>query len=315
MSLSRIEIAKIISILITPVMIVLSVLQSLYNKFLRSENVKSIAGEIAVVTGGGGGLGRAISMELAKHGCHVAVVDINYEEAQKTVQLINENYKVNTKAYKIDITSYDEVVRLNKIITDDLGKATILVNNAGIIAFSDIFKPDPIEIQRMINVNLTSHIWTKRVFLENMKEVGKGHIVAICSTGGLGPFPLSSVYCSTKYGVRGFMRTLRVELRMDEKCRDIKTTTVFPTVMDTNSGVLDDLNKCNWNTVFQIQSGVSVAYRIIQGMLRNEVNIGVPALEIPYMKCIEFWPAEIIDRMMAHTFLSALKKSLGKQFK
>ncbi|XP_037946058.1 estradiol 17-beta-dehydrogenase 11-like [Teleopsis dalmanni] len=302
------KLLNIFSILWIPIVVPLSLLLEVYKKLFRCKSIKSIDGDIAVVTGGGGGLGRAISMELAKHGCHVAVVDVNYEEAQKTVQLINENYKVYTKAYKVDITNYDEIVELNKNITSDLGKATILINNAGILYFSDILEPEPSEVQRMINVNFTSHFWTNRVFLENMKELGKGHIVAISSVAGLNPLPFFSVYAGTKHAVRGLMRTLRIELKMDANCSGIRTTIVYPTPLDTNSVALDIIRKLKLNRLFGVQTGDAMAKRIIQGMLRNEVEITRPDERLFFIKCTEFWPTELYDWVTANIFFGHLKK-------
>ncbi|XP_037943713.1 17-beta-hydroxysteroid dehydrogenase 13-like [Teleopsis dalmanni] len=272
--------------------ILLDVLFKIYQKLFGS--VKSISGEIAVVTGGAGGLGRAISVELAKQGCHIVIVDVNFELAEQTAKSIHEKYKVKTKAYKVDVTNYEEVVELNKNISNEIGKATILVNNAGILTLSDLVNPDPIEVQRMINVNLTSHLWTNRVFLQNMKELNKGHVVAISSVAGLMPLVFSAEYTSTKYGVRGLMEVLRLELKIIKGCQNIRTTTVFPVFLDTNAAILKKIQNINMSNIFlSIQSGEKVAKRIIQGLLRNEENITIPDLVSAYTKYIEISPNKV----------------------
>ncbi|XP_037942241.1 estradiol 17-beta-dehydrogenase 11-like [Teleopsis dalmanni] len=297
-------------ILLTPLIIIFQILLYVYRVFFPKTVAKSITGDIAVVTGGAGGLGRAISVELAKQGCHIVIVDVNFELAEQTATSIHEKYKVKTKAYKVDVTNYDEVVELNKNISNDIGKATILVNNAGILSLSDPFNPDPIEVQRMINVNLTSHFWTNRVFLQNMKELNKGHIVAISSVAGLMPLPFNAQYTSTKYAVRGLMGALKLELVMQER-RCIKTTTVFPTFLDTNSEAVRLLEKSNSNKIFILHNGEEVAKRIIQGVLRNEEIIAIPDIASLFTRCLEFWPHDIIAFFISMTY----SKNVSKEFK
>ena len=82
------------------------------------------------------------------------------------------------------MSNFEEVKDLQIQVSHDLGDVTVLVNNAGILCFSDYFNPKPEEIQNMINVNMTSHFWTNQVFLPKMKQLKRGYILAISSIAG-----------------------------------------------------------------------------------------------------------------------------------
>lgn len=122
------------------------------------------------MTGAGHGLGREIALELARIGCHVAVMDIDLKGAKETVRQINQIAQVKAKAYKVrswsyfklfsrsnlllnlfislktNVTSLSELKELNKHIEQDFGPVTILVNNAGVVMHKNLLNPEPEEI-------------------------------------------------------------------------------------------------------------------------------------------------------------------------
>lgn len=123
---------------------------------------KSIAGQVAVVTGGGNGLGRAIALRLAKEKCMIAVADIDFLAAQQTAKDIEAKYNVKALPYTVDVSKHEQVTRLRHDIENTLGNVDILVNNAGLLAFDlSLREKTPEAIQKVIDVNLTSHFWVK----------------------------------------------------------------------------------------------------------------------------------------------------------
>jgi all-trans-retinol dehydrogenase (NAD+) len=109
------------------------------------------------VTGGGGGLGQQLCIQLAKVGCNIAVVDIDLITAQKVAESL-VSMGVTAKAYKADVSSYDEILSLKRRVIDDLGEVDILVNNAGLIPYKSIFNQTAEELERLTRVNLNSVI-------------------------------------------------------------------------------------------------------------------------------------------------------------
>lgn len=127
-----------------------------------SEN-KVIGGQLALVTGGANGLGREIAKRLAKEGCNIVVVDLDLIGAEKAAKEIAVEFNVKTKAFKVDVSNYEEVLKLRSDIEGSIGTVDILVNNAGILAMMTLEESRPEDIQKIINVNLTSHFWVSEL--------------------------------------------------------------------------------------------------------------------------------------------------------
>jgi all-trans-retinol dehydrogenase (NAD+) len=109
--------------------------------------------------GGANGLGRAIAFRLAREKCNIVIIDLNLSEAQKTASEITEKFNVKTAAYKVDVSNYDAIQQLKKDIESTMGVVDILVNNAGILSAISLLDSRPGDIQKVIDVNLTSHFW------------------------------------------------------------------------------------------------------------------------------------------------------------
>lgn len=110
-------------------------------------------------TGGANGLGRAVAFRLGRENCNVVIADINNKEAEATAAEIAAKYGVKTAAYKVDVSSFESIQQLKKDIDSTLGTVDILVNNAGIISAISLREGQPKDIQKVIDVNLTSHFW------------------------------------------------------------------------------------------------------------------------------------------------------------
>lgn len=119
---------------------------------------ESIRNQLALVTGGGNGLGKVLCNRLAKEGCDIAVVDIDIKNAQKTAKEIKENFQVDCRAYECDISDYSSILALEKAIESEMKPVDILVNNAAIIYLTSFINSDVKEIQKTVDVNLASQI-------------------------------------------------------------------------------------------------------------------------------------------------------------
>jgi all-trans-retinol dehydrogenase (NAD+) len=124
------------------------------------KKIKNISGQLALITGGSSGIGKAIAFRFAKEGCTIAIADINYIEGMKVAAEIQSKYKVNAKAFQIDVSKANDVEKLKIDVEKSLGQVDILVNNAGLLSFNlSLLEGTNEDVQNIIDVNLTSHFW------------------------------------------------------------------------------------------------------------------------------------------------------------
>jgi len=161
---------------------------------------------VAIVTGAGQGIGRAIAEKLSQEGASVVVADINQETATKTAA------DIGGLAHTVDVSSQEQVAGLVSATIANHGKVDILVNNAAIVPFTPWDDVDFAEWRRIMAVNLDGVYLTCRAVYPPMKEAGYGRIVNIASNAMLAGTPNLAHYIAAKGGVFGFTRALATEL-------------------------------------------------------------------------------------------------------
>ncbi|MER6791219.1 SDR family NAD(P)-dependent oxidoreductase [Amycolatopsis mediterranei] len=185
-------------------------------------------GRNAVVTGGGRGLGRAISAVLAAQGASVAVWDLNAEGAEQTVAQIRE---AGGKAVAIagDAAEPAAVAAAAERVRAELGPVTILVNNAGVTKYVPFTELAEDEWDRMIRINLKGPYLVTKQFVPDMLEAGYGRIVNISSSSAQTGAPTMAHYAASKGGVIGFTKALAMEYA----AKGITVNNVPPGFVDT----------------------------------------------------------------------------------
>lgn len=169
------------------------------------------AGRVAVVTGGGRGLGRAIALGLAGRGAAVAVVARSERDLAETVALAAPARAI---PYACDVSDAAAVARLAERVAGDLGRVDILVNAAGTFGPIALVKDvDTLEWQRTIAINAVAPLLTARAFLGGMIEAGWGRIVNVSSAASLHPpGALNSAYGVSKVALNQLTRHLAAEI-------------------------------------------------------------------------------------------------------
>lgn len=172
-----------------------------------------LKGRGAIVTGAGRGLGKAMSLALAQAGAHVAVFDINLEDAEATAREISAS-GVNTFSAQIDVTDAEQVQHGVQMASQKLGSLDILVNNAGVTSRSPFEDLEQQDWERVLNVNLGGIYQCSRWMAKHLIDHNKpGVIINIASISGFvgnrGGY--NSHYCATKGGVIALTRSLAVE--------------------------------------------------------------------------------------------------------
>lgn len=176
--------------------------------------------KVAIVTGGGLGIGRAYSKGLAGEGARVAVADIQIEAAKQVAEEIG-NEGGDAFAVPVDVTSPEKTQEMAQAVLDRYGRIDVLVNNAGLytgLTKKSFMEIPPDEWDRVMAVNVKGLFLCVQAVYPAMKRQGKGKIVNISSGTVLGGTPLFLHYVSSKAGVIGFTRALAREIGGDNIC-------------------------------------------------------------------------------------------------
>ena len=186
-----------------------------------------LKGRVALVTGGGSGIGRGIALGFADQGVRVAVCGRRAELLEETVARIREQ-EGSAMSVPADVTKRDEVERLVASVVNKWGQIDILVNNAGVSGRTPMDDPDDTRWLNILDVNLTGSYLCSKVVLPHMKE--PGHIVNMSSVLGRFGVPGYAAYCTAKHGIIGFTKALALEVAG----RGITVNAICPTWVDTD---------------------------------------------------------------------------------
>jgi 3(or 17)beta-hydroxysteroid dehydrogenase len=234
----------------------------------RSNKMDRVKGKVAIVTGGGGGLGRAEAMLLAKEGASVVVTDLD-ENAAKSVA--NEICAQGAAAlyFKHDVASeasWDHVIQRT---LEAYGKLDVLVNNAGVIFYKKIEDTSLDEWRRLMSVNLDGVFLGTKCAIEVMKKNGGGSIINIASVAGLIANPDAAAYHASKGGVRSFTKAAAIECSKAGYGYNIRVNSIYPGVIDTP--MADDLKKdpakyntaLGWHAMGHFGEPEDIAYGVL----------------------------------------------------
>ncbi len=171
--------------------------------------MSQLAGQHAVVTGGGRGIGAAIAQTLARGGATVSV--LGRDAARLAAQVAALGGDSSAQAVGVDVTDEASVRKALGAVRERFGKIDILVNNAGQAESAPLARTDLALWQRMLAVNLTGTFLCTREALVEMTKRGAGRIVNVASTAGLVGYGYVSAYCAAKHGVIGLTRAAALE--------------------------------------------------------------------------------------------------------
>jgi NAD(P)-dependent dehydrogenase (short-subunit alcohol dehydrogenase family) len=185
-------------------------------------------GRVAIVTGGGGGLGAAICQSLATSGASVYVADINMERAEATAGEISAA-QGNAQALRLDVMNPENCEASVREVLKVHPEVDILINSAGIDVTLPLEELTVSQWQSVMDVNLSGPFLMSKAVLPGMRAAGRGHIVNIASTAAKRAWPNASAYQASKWGLMGLSHALHSELR----CHNIKVTVIVPGGMRT----------------------------------------------------------------------------------
>ncbi len=189
----------------------------------------NIKNKIAIVTGGGRGIGAAIALKLAEYGADVVVADLDAQTAESTSEQISGQYDVRSLAMQIDVTDLDQTKRLVSDTISQLGGLDILVNNVGWDDAQKFWETSPEFWNKVIDINLRGPLNCCFSAIHHMIEKGSGKIVSIASDAGRVGSSGETVYSGCKGGVIAMTKSLAREVARYQ----INVNSVCPGPTDT----------------------------------------------------------------------------------
>jgi NAD(P)-dependent dehydrogenase (short-subunit alcohol dehydrogenase family) len=249
----------------------------------------NLSGKVAVVTGGGSGIGRATAMLLARHGAAVHVADLNGEAAGEVVRAI-EATGGSAQAHTLDVSDPDAVESFAESVFAVDGHVEILHNNAGIGHGGNIEAITIEDWHRIIAVNLLGVAYCVQGFIPRMLKQGRpASVVNTASMAGIVPTAKMAPYCASKFGVVGLSEALNAEVSK----RGIHVSAICPGIIDTpivSTGIMrGDIAAIQDQTrSFYARRGASaeaVAQAVLKTVVKHKLIVPVPRRQVtvPYL--------------------------------
>ena len=251
--------------------------------------MKTLKGAVAVITGSGSGIGRALAQELASRGAQLALADVNNTTLEETRQLLGS---AQARTYVVNVAEAAAVEAFARNVERDFGRASLLINNAGVALYGSFQELSLEEFEWLIRINFWGVIYGCKSFLPLLQREPEAHIVNVSSVFGLVGPAGQTPYAASKFAVRGFTQALSREL-VDTR---IAVTCVHPGGIRTpiadnaRAGAatrIEDQNAARERFDQVARTLPEKAARVIlNGVLRNKarVLIGSDAYQIDFLQ-------------------------------
>ncbi|MGA3256306.1 MAG: SDR family NAD(P)-dependent oxidoreductase [Mycobacterium sp.] len=267
-------------------------------------------GKVAVITGAGSGIGRALAVNLAKKGARLALSDIDTEGLAETVGQA-EALGATVKSDRLNVAEREAVLAYAEAVVAHFGEVHQVYNNAGIAYNGDVEKSEFKDIERVIDVDFWGVVNGTKAFLPHVIASGDGHIINISSLFGLIAVPGQSAYNAAKFAVRGFTEALRQEMLIAK--HPVKVTCVHPggikTAVARNATVADDQNAQTFAEFFDkrlaIHSPEMAAETIVDGVRKGRARVVIG------------WEAKALDvlaRIIGSSYQRIIATAVAKFF-
>jgi NAD(P)-dependent dehydrogenase (short-subunit alcohol dehydrogenase family) len=193
--------------------------------------MKDFQDKVAVVTGAGSGIGRALAVRLSAAGAKVAITDWDPEGLAETERLCKE-LGGELSAEVLDVRDRAAVHAYADTVVEQFGTVNLMINNAGITIFGTVDESPYEDIEKVMDVDFWGVVHGTKAFLPHLIASGDGHVVNISSVFGLFGVPTQSSYNAAKFAVRGFTESLRQEMLVAG--HPVGVTCVHPGGIKTN---------------------------------------------------------------------------------
>ncbi|MFC9833053.1 SDR family NAD(P)-dependent oxidoreductase [Rhodococcus sp. NPDC127530] len=240
--------------------------------------MSTFEGKVAVITGAGSGIGRALALDLAKKGARLALSDVDTVGLADTVRR-TEALGAEVKSDRLDVAEREAVLAYADDVVALFGTVHQIYNNAGIAYNGTVEKSEFKDIERIMDIDFWGVVNGTKAFLPHLIASGDGHVVNISSVFGLIAVPGQSAYNAAKFAVRGFTEALRQEMLIAE--HPVEVTCVHPggikTAVARNATVAEDEDAQTFAEFFDkrlaLHSPEMAAKTILDGVRKGRARV------------------------------------------
>ncbi len=239
-----------------------------------------LQGRVAVVTGAGSGIGRSLVLQLAGRGCALALCDIDPERLAESARDARA-LGVKVSEHRLDVADASAVAALPAAVQAEHGRASLLVNNAGVALMGEFRQLSDADFQWLFGINFWGVVNMTRAFLPLLLREPEAHVVNLSSVFGFVAPAGQTAYAASKFAVRGFTDALRHELENTS----VRVVAVHPGGIRTHiahsarraSGIDDAMQRTAADAFVQAvhTTPEQAAQRIVQGLDRGELRIRI----------------------------------------
>jgi len=265
--------------------------------------MRNLRGKVAVITGAGSGIGRALALQLAQQGVTLAITDYQSESLQESLKLV-QKHQPQSRSYLFDVSDKAAFQEFAQQAIRDFQQIDLVINNAGVaLGKYTVEQLSYEDLEWIMGINLWGMIYGTKEFLPHLKTRLEASIVNISSLFGLIGVKYQAAYCTTKFAIRGFTESLRQEL-MDT---NVQVLSVHPGGIKTN--IAKHARHHNQAHITKMAksfeqaaktSSESAAKQIIRGIQKNKkrVLVGMDAKLLD--KLVRLFPnsyAKLVSKM------------------
>jgi short-subunit dehydrogenase len=258
--------------------------------------MRDLQGKRVLITGAGGGLGRALTIAFAAAGANIVATDLN----EQALAELRATLKTSVVTYPLDVTQVADIAAVRQQLLAEHGPIDVLINNAGVVHGGAFLETSLDQHHRTLSVNTLGTLNVSHVFLPDLLEQPEAHLLNVVSASAVVSMPHGVSYAASKWGALGFSESLAAEMRLLGH-RHLCVTALCPSYIDT--GMFAGVRMPRF---FKMYTPEYIAGRALRAVQRKQELV-----LLPWYANLSPLVRHLLPRSWFHAMQSSLRISQG----